>query len=147
MTPRQLLTTNNAQHLLNSKVESLTSMVEHTQTTLYVRCVPQQMIPLKSQSGGAVCRDESITPRAKQRAQDPLLCQGPVSGCPQRLTQRLELPTASTRAPWHHRQHGVYVLHPLLHLLQPPLGFPQFLHQVLNKCVLQSVVLCARLVL
>lgn len=160
MIPRELLTSNDAPHLLliqepkekevyvaNSKQTFLKVLLiiraEHTQTTLSVGCAPQQMIPLESQSGGAVHRDESIAPRAEQRAQDPLLFQGAVSGRPQRLTQRLQLPAASTRAPRHHRQHAVYLLPPLLHLLQPSLRSSQFLHQVLDERVRQSMVVCA----
>lgn len=75
---------------------------KHISTTLYIRSTPQKMAPLKSQSGGAVRRDEGVTPRTEQRAQDPLFCQGSLPGCPQRFTQHLKLPTPATIAPWHH---------------------------------------------
>lgn len=91
------------------------------QITLCVRHASQQMIPLKPQSSGAVHRNQRITLRAKECVQDLLLFQGAISGCPQCFTQCLKLPAASTRAPRHHSQHSIYLLHPLLHLLRVPL--------------------------
>lgn len=108
-------------------------------TTLYIRSAPQKMAPLESQRGSAVRRDEGVTPRTEQRAQDPLFCQGSLPGCPQRFTQHLKLPTPAATAPWHHREYAIYPLHPVLHLLWPRLWMSQFLHQELNECVLQSV--------
>lgn len=110
-----------------------------------MRSAPQKKVPLKSQSGAAVHRDEGGTPGTEQRAQDPLLCQGPLPGCPQAFTEHLKLPTPATIAPWHHREHCIYCLGPVRRLLW--LWSPQFLHQVLNEGVLQSVRLRARLVL
>lgn len=106
----------------------LSIITKLTRSTLCIRRAPQEMIPLKPQSGGAVNSDEGIAAGPEQRAQDPLLLQGLVSGGPQRLTQRLQLPVAPSRAPWHHRQHGVDLLHPLLHLLRRSLWFGQCLN-------------------
>lgn len=112
-------------------------------TTLYMRSAPQKKVPLKSQGGAAVHSDQGVTPRTEQRAQDPLLCQGPLPGCPQAFTEHLKLPPPATVAPWHHREHCIYCLGPVRRLL----GLLQFLHQVLDEGVLHSVRLRARLVL
>lgn len=112
-----------------------------------MRSTPEELGPLESQSGAAVRREEGVTARTQQRAQDPLFCKGSFPGCPQRFTQHLQLPTLAGSAPWYHREYAVYPLHPVLHLLWPHLRMPQFLHQVLNERVLQSVRICTRLVL
>lgn len=108
-----------------------------------MRSAPQKEVPLKPQSGAAVHRDEGVTARAEQGAQDPLLCQGPLPGCPQAFAEHLKLPTPATLAPWHHREHCIDCLGPVRRLLWSR----QFLHQVLNEGVLQRVRLRARLVL
>ncbi|KAF3845313.1 hypothetical protein F7725_008476, partial [Dissostichus mawsoni] len=101
---------------------------------LNLRGAPQQVVPLEPQGDGAVHGDEVVPLRAEQRAQDPLLLQGPVSGPPQGLAQGLQLtPARPPGAPRHHGQHGVHFLHKLLHLLRPRLRFPQLLQQVLDE--------------
>lgn len=110
-----------------------------------MRGAPQKKVPLKSQSGAAVHSHQGVTARTEQRAQDPLLRQGPPPGCPQALTEHLKLPTPATVAPRHHREHRIDGLGPVRRLLGP--WSPQLLHQVLNEGVLQSVGLRARLVL
>lgn len=112
-----------------------------------MRSAPQKMGSLESQSGAAVRREQGVTPGTQQRAQDPRFCQGSLPGCPQRFTQHLELPTPARSPPRHRREYAVYPLHPVLHLLWPHLRMLQFLHQVLNEGVLQSVRIRTRLIL